>query len=79
MSYIFSDANSNSQDCVCLTLHLAAINHYGPVVLTSELLPLLVATPNSRLIMVASNGHKRVASARALKRNLDSEEGKMTS
>ncbi len=36
-----------------------AVNHLAPFVLTSELLPLLRATPSSRIVNVSSEAHRR--------------------
>ena len=50
-------------------------NHYSHFVLTTQLLPLLAATPKSRVVNVSSNSHKNIATPAQFKRNFDSEEG----
>ena len=36
-----------------------ATNHFGPFALTNRLLPLILATPNSRIVIVSSLAHER--------------------
>jgi len=50
-----------------------ATNHYGPFLLTVELIPLLVSTPGSRVVDVCSGLYRQIKTAAKLQTNFDAE------